>query len=224
MQNIAENNLERFGLVKSLRVGSSVDPDELVELVQVTACSSENWVIMKRKGGNKLASYATICCSQAALPPIGSMVRTWHYNARLLSAGSRTETHDTVTYIAWYQHRPVPAAPTASGTTQRKKQRGVPSFIIAHDPNRPPTPALDVIVVDGTLATGSCGAPYYLYDGTVAAFHAGSANEEALAGTYPCHRKFSHGYVLCRLPSFMAATLLRSTIIQDVLLQTLTSW
>jgi hypothetical protein len=206
MQNISENNLERFGLVKRLRVGSSVDPDELVELVKVTARSNENWVIIKRE---QIREHIRYLCHHLLLPD--SIVHvTWHCNAGLLGADSSTvvEAHDAVTYIARYQNRPVHASPTASGASQRKKQTGVTSCIVAHDPNRPPTPALDVMVVDGALATGSCGAPYDLYDGTVAAFHAESANEEAFvghSGPYTSRRMVSHGYILCRLTSFMAA-------------------
>jgi hypothetical protein len=198
MQNISENNLERFGLVKRLRVGSSVDPDELVELAKVTARSNEKWVIIKREQIREQIRYL---CYHLLLP--GSTVHvTWHCNAGLLSAGSSTrDLHRTVSessspcspYSLWCK----PAA---------RSGRGVPSFI-AHDPNRPPTPALGVVVVDGALATGSCGAPYYLYDGTVPAFHKESANEEAFvghSGPYTSRRMVSHGYILCRLTSCMA--------------------
>jgi hypothetical protein len=202
MQNISENNLERFGLVKKLRVGSSVDPDELVELVKATARSNENWVIIKRE---QIREQIRFLCYHLLLP--GSIVHvTWHCNAGLLSADSSTvvEAHDAgptshgIRIVQSLQ----PLQPVVQAS--RKKQRGI---IIAHNPNRPPTPALGVVVVDGALATGSCGAPYYLYDGTVVAFHKESANEEAFvghSGPYTSRRIGSHGYILCRLTSCMA--------------------
>jgi hypothetical protein len=70
------------------------------------------------------------------------------------------------------------------------------------------SPSVEVVVmVDGGRVSGSCGAPYFNAQEEVVAFHFDSVDYsdtyKSLSRSSSDHVSYSHGYVLCRVASFV---------------------
>ena len=91
--------------------------------------------------------------------------------------------------------------------SSKKQKVGPMKFTVTDNAAEIVQRVADVAFVTNGLSTGRSGAPYFALNNKVFAFHIESLDDAIENSTSGYHQSYCHGYVLCRLPSFMSVFL-----------------
>ena len=192
---------QNIGLIKEIITGEITPRSALIILHYVESNTADDWAVFERADG-EFSSSVKICpeCrlpSAALRAPIGIK----DFPVGLIDTDSTAKLTVASVQVKVYQYEQ--RLPCADTKRQRKRP---PQFVIQiGDVAAESSPAVeDVIMVDGGRVSGSCGAPYFNAEGEVVAFHVESVDDaDAKSSSRSSHFSYSHGYVLCRLPTFV---------------------
>ena len=191
-----------IGLVKDIVTGEITPKSALIMLNHVKSNTADDWAVFERVGG-EFASSVKIC-PECRLPsaslraPIGIK----DFPVGLIDTDSTAKLTVASVQVKVYQYeKRLPGA-----ETKRSRKRSAQFVMQIGNVAAESSPAVeDVITVDGGRVSGSCGAPYFNAEGEVVAFHVESVDDtDSKSSSRSSHVSFSHGYVLCRLPSFVS--------------------
>lgn len=192
-----------IGLVREMRTTKGIVESTIIKLKPVASNSVDDWAVFERESGTFPASVNI--CSEAGLPRPGTReplgIKDYPVGFIDSSSTSKLEVMSVFAKFCYYEER----LPENGRTRKGSVLFSVPVVKDA-DALAQMSPAIeDVIMVDGGRATGSCGAPYFNLRGEVVAFHVESVNDgDEKSSSRDSHVSYSHGYVLCRLPSFVS--------------------
>jgi hypothetical protein len=193
-------------LVKEIVEDVPLMEDNLIKLSLVANSADNDWAVLQRDDGNAFTKYAAIC-PEGELPLERSVVGVKDFTSGMFEVGSSTKltVQSVSTKVCQYE-------PRASDCMDLSSVMHIP--VIRHGEVAPPQVARteDTIMVSGGRVYGSCGAPYFAENGKVVAFHVRSLDDspEHLGpstrsqSSNRSHVSYSHGYVFCRLPDFVA--------------------
>jgi len=192
-----------IGLIKEVVKGENIERSTIVMLKHVDSSAVDDWAVFERVDGGEFAASVKIC-PECRLPNVRAPVGIKNFPAGLIDTNSTTKLTVASLHVKVYQYEK--RLPTED--IKRPPKRSAPFFMEVVDSACVPSPAVeDVIMVAGGRVAGSCGAPYFNMGGEVVAFHFESVDDSepgSKASSRSSHYSYSHGYVLCRLPSFVA--------------------
>ena len=206
--NCVDDNGDMYptvGLVKEIVTGESIRRSAVTMLRQVESNAADDWAVFERVEG-EFASSVKIC-PDGRLPSASSraVIGIKDYPVGLIDTDSTAKLTVASVQVKVYQYEK--RLPEANTKSSRKRPAQF-AMRIAEDSEiaAQSSPTVeDVIMVAGGRVSGSCGAPYFNTVGEVVAFHVESVDDtDAKSSSRNSHVSYSHGYVLCRLPSFVS--------------------
>ena len=179
------------GLVKEIIFGGSIQQSAVIMLHHVESNAADDWAVFERVEG-EFASSVKIC-TEGRLPDKRAPIGIKDFPVGLIDTTSRTKLTASSVHVKVYQYeKRLPDAGAKRGRLVMKI--GGPEYV-------PVEKVEDVIAVYGGRISGSNGAPYFNAAGEVVAFH-----EACIDGSdagCSSDASYSHGWVLCRIPSFV---------------------
>jgi hypothetical protein len=185
-----------------LKYDEAVNEGRIIEVDRVCDDEDEDWAILKVTIGS-LTHFVTVC-SEPELPGKHEVVTINDFPVGLIDSESTTvlEVNEQAARVVRYEFR-FPAAKQSS--SKKPKLQSTTFQVVPDDAFVPVSYPSDVMVVSGGRIRGSCGAPYFASCGKVAAMHFESVNDDdGSSNVSSSHVSYSHGYVLCRMPHFVA--------------------
>ena len=187
-------------LVKEIIRGEKLRRSAVIMLRHVVSNAADDWAVFERVGGEFACSVEI--CPEDRLPSAKEReaIGIKDFPAGLINTSSTAKLIVQSMYVKVCQYEMrLPDADYEKST----------GFIIQFEDDSEvavqSSPTVeDVIMVAGGRVSGSCGAPYFNTAGEVVAFHVESVDDtDAQSSSRSSHVSYSHGYVLCRLPSFV---------------------
>ena len=192
------------GLVKEIVTREITPRSALITLEYVESHAADDWAVFKRIDGGEFASSVKICPeyrlpSASLRAPIGIK----DFPVGLFDTSSTAKLTVASVQAKVYQYeKKLPVTDTKSS-----RKRSAQFVMQIGDVAEPLSPAVEVVImVDGERVSGSCGAPYFNAQGEVVAFHFESVDDSDTnksSSRSSSHVSYSHGYVLCRIPTFV---------------------
>jgi len=202
--NVAsDGSMKPMCLVRSLFTNSKVLRADIInlKLPPFAANEKDDWMILEREAGT-FAKFAEICEDDDELPLENSDIAIKHFPVGLIDSNSVAQLRvismkEKVLYFTPRLHPP----------SSKKQKVGQMKFTVTDNAAEIVQPVADVAFVTNGLSRGSSGAPYFALNNKVFAFHIESLDDAIENSTSGSHQSYCHGYVLCRLPSFMSVFL-----------------
>ena len=198
------NMYPTVGLVKEIITGDSIRRSDIIMLRQVESNAADDWAVFERVE-EEFASSVKIC-PDGRLPSVSprALISIKDYPVGLIDTDSTAKLTVASVQVKVYQYEK--RLPEANTKSSRKRSAQFAMRIVddSEIAAQSSSTVEDVIMVAGGRVSGSCGAPYFNAEGEVVAFHVESVDDsDAKSSSHSSHVSYSHGYVLCRLPSFV---------------------
>jgi hypothetical protein len=162
---------------------------------------TDDWAILERVEG-LFDTFAEICGNDDELPPENSDIAIKHFPVGLIDSSSVAHLRVVSARERLICFSPRLSSNVSSAAKKRKLIEPL-KFTITDNPSEIIVQVADVAFASNGLSRGSCGAPYFVLNNKVFAFHVESVDDVDVNSSSGSHQSFCHGYVICRLPSLM---------------------
>ena len=186
-------------LVKEIIRGEKLRRSAAIMLRHVSSNADDDWAVFERVDGEFACSVKI--CPEGRLPSEREAIGIKDFPAGLINTSSTAKltVQSIRAKVCQYEKR-LPDADHESAAFILQFEDEDESEVAAQSSST----VEDVIMISGGRVSGSCGAPYFNTAGEVVAFHVESVDDtDAKSSSRSSHVSYSHGYVICRLPSFV---------------------